>query len=84
LIFIFIFPFKVMDGGVLTDKRTAMCSAVATKVVKNPSSPLILAILGAGAQAVSHHEVFSELFELSEVGMIPVLQLGVTWQETFL
>ncbi|XP_064637493.1 ketimine reductase mu-crystallin-like [Lineus longissimus] len=64
----------ILDGGVITDIRTAMSSAVATKVLKKSSSPMTLAILGAGAQAISHHKVFSKLFDLSEVRI---------WSRTF-
>ncbi|XP_074137090.1 ketimine reductase mu-crystallin isoform X1 [Sminthopsis crassicaudata] len=90
----------VMDGSVITAKRTAAVSAIATKVrlasndkfysqavcvfvkltfncllfhffqqfLKPPSSE-ILCILGAGVQAYSHYEIFTEQFSFKEVRM---------------
>ncbi|XP_049645501.1 ketimine reductase mu-crystallin [Suncus etruscus] len=56
----------VMDGNVITAKRTAAVSAIATKFLK-PSSSEVLSILGAGVQAYSHYEVFTEQFSFKEV-----------------
>ncbi|XP_003790739.1 ketimine reductase mu-crystallin [Otolemur garnettii] len=56
----------VMDGNVITAKRTAAVSAIATKFLKPPSSE-VLCILGAGVQAYSHYEVFAEQFSFKEV-----------------
>ncbi|XP_066134647.1 ketimine reductase mu-crystallin [Saccopteryx bilineata] len=56
----------VMDGNVITAKRTAAVSAIATKFLKPPSSD-VLCILGAGVQAYSHYEVFTEQFSYKEV-----------------
>lgn len=56
----------VMDGNVITAKRTAAVSAIATKLLKPPSSE-VLCILGAGVQAYSHYEVFTEQFSFKEV-----------------
>uniref|UniRef100_A0A8C3YE10 Ketimine reductase mu-crystallin n=1 Tax=Catagonus wagneri TaxID=51154 RepID=A0A8C3YE10_9CETA len=56
----------VMDGNVITAKRTAAVSAIATKFLKPPSSE-VLCILGAGVQAYSHYEVFAEQFSFNEV-----------------
>lgn len=56
----------VMDGNVITAKRTAAVSAIATKFLKPPSSE-VLCILGAGVQAYSHYEVFTEQFSYKEV-----------------
>ncbi|XP_006153331.1 ketimine reductase mu-crystallin isoform X2 [Tupaia chinensis] len=56
----------VMDGNVITAKRTAAVSAIATKFLKPPSSE-VLCILGAGVQAYSHYEVFTEQFSFKEV-----------------
>uniref|UniRef100_G1PJT0 Ketimine reductase mu-crystallin n=2 Tax=Myotis TaxID=9434 RepID=G1PJT0_MYOLU len=57
---------RVMDGNVITAKRTAAVSAIATKFLKPPSSE-VLCILGAGVQAYSHYEVFTEQFSFKEV-----------------
>ncbi len=43
----------IMDGGYITAIRTACTSAVATKVLANPKTP-ILGVLGAGVQARAH------------------------------
>ncbi|KAI5756840.1 CRYM protein [Gulo gulo luscus] len=56
----------VMDGNIITAKRTAAVSAIATKFLKPPSSE-VLCILGAGVQAYSHYEVFTEQFSFKEV-----------------
>ncbi|XP_043831733.1 ketimine reductase mu-crystallin [Dromiciops gliroides] len=56
----------VMDGSVITAKRTAAVSAIATKFLKPPSSE-VLCILGAGVQAYSHYEIFTEQFSFKEV-----------------
>ncbi|XP_051001105.1 ketimine reductase mu-crystallin [Acomys russatus] len=56
----------VMDGNVITAKRTAAVSAIATKFLKPPGSD-VLCILGAGVQAYSHYEIFTEQFPFKEV-----------------
>uniref|UniRef100_A0A8C2RYD2 Ketimine reductase mu-crystallin n=1 Tax=Capra hircus TaxID=9925 RepID=A0A8C2RYD2_CAPHI len=56
----------VMDGNVITAKRTAAVSAIATKFLKPPNSE-VLCILGAGVQAYSHYEVFTEQFFFKEI-----------------
>ncbi|XP_020821078.1 ketimine reductase mu-crystallin [Phascolarctos cinereus] len=56
----------VMDGSIITAKRTAAVSAIATKFLKPPSSE-VLCILGAGVQAYSHYEIFTEQFSFKEV-----------------
>ncbi|KAE8579355.1 hypothetical protein XENTR_v10024012 [Xenopus tropicalis] len=56
----------VIDGRVITDKRTAAVSAIATKLLK-PSHAEILCILGSGAQAQSHYQVFTQQFSFKEV-----------------
>uniref|UniRef100_A0A5F8H2M9 Ketimine reductase mu-crystallin n=1 Tax=Monodelphis domestica TaxID=13616 RepID=A0A5F8H2M9_MONDO len=56
----------IMDGSVITAKRTAAVSAIATKFLKPPSSE-VLCILGAGVQAYSHYEIFTEQFSFKEV-----------------
>ncbi|KAJ7305849.1 hypothetical protein JRQ81_010215 [Phrynocephalus forsythii] len=56
----------VMDGSVITAKRTAAVSAIATKLLM-PAHSEVLCILGAGVQAYSHYEIFTELFSFKEV-----------------
>uniref|UniRef100_A0A8C2VDP7 Ketimine reductase mu-crystallin n=2 Tax=Chinchilla lanigera TaxID=34839 RepID=A0A8C2VDP7_CHILA len=56
----------VMDGNVITAKRTAAVSAIATKFLKPPGGD-VLCILGAGVQAYSHYEIFTEQFSFKEV-----------------
>uniref|UniRef100_A0A8D0L3G9 Ketimine reductase mu-crystallin n=1 Tax=Sphenodon punctatus TaxID=8508 RepID=A0A8D0L3G9_SPHPU len=56
----------VIDGTVITAKRTAAVSAIATKFLK-PAVADVLCILGAGVQAHSHYEIFTELFSFKEV-----------------
>ncbi|XP_015281700.1 PREDICTED: ketimine reductase mu-crystallin [Gekko japonicus] len=56
----------VMDGSVITAKRTAAVSAIATKLLM-PTNSEVLCILGAGVQARSHYEIFMELFSFKEV-----------------
>ncbi|XP_037008812.2 ketimine reductase mu-crystallin isoform X2 [Artibeus jamaicensis] len=56
----------VMDGNIITAKRTAAVSAIATKFLKPPNSE-VLCILGAGVQAYTHYEVFTEQFSYEEV-----------------
>ncbi|CAO2583056.1 Ketimine reductase mu-crystallin [Lemmus lemmus] len=58
----------VMDGNVITAKRTAAVSAIATKFLK-PQDSNVLCILGAGVQAYSHYEIFTEQFSFKEVRM---------------
>ncbi|XP_061455186.1 ketimine reductase mu-crystallin isoform X2 [Rhineura floridana] len=56
----------VMDGSIITAKRTAAISAIATKFLM-PADSEVLCILGAGVQAYSHYEIFTELFSFKEV-----------------
>ncbi|XP_074866816.1 ketimine reductase mu-crystallin isoform X2 [Carettochelys insculpta] len=56
----------VMDGSVITAKRTAAVSAIATKFLM-PADAEVLCILGAGVQAYSHYELFTEQFSFKEV-----------------
>src|SRR5947209_9715851 len=48
-------PLAIMDGRLITEMRTAAVSAVATNLLAPPDAK-ILAILGSGVQAQSHHE----------------------------
>ncbi|XP_027526734.1 ketimine reductase mu-crystallin [Neopelma chrysocephalum] len=56
----------VLDGSVITAKRTAAVSAIATKLLM-PAFAEVLCILGAGVQAYSHYEILTELFTFKEV-----------------
>ncbi|XP_039588041.1 ketimine reductase mu-crystallin [Passer montanus] len=56
----------VLDGSVITAKRTAAVSAIATKLLMPPFAE-VLCILGAGVQAYSHYDIFTELFTFKEV-----------------
>lgn len=59
-------PLATLEGGALTDLRTAAVSAVATKLLAVPQ-PAILAVLGSGAQARSHLEVFMHMHKFAQV-----------------
>lgn len=48
-------PLAVMDGRLITEMRTAAVSAVATRLLAAPETP-VLAILGSGVQARAHVE----------------------------
>ncbi|XP_027033460.1 ketimine reductase mu-crystallin [Tachysurus fulvidraco] len=56
----------VMDGSDITHKRTAAVSAISAKLLM-PEQSDVLCILGCGQQAVSHYEIFTQLFSFKEV-----------------
>ncbi|XP_044034875.1 ketimine reductase mu-crystallin [Siniperca chuatsi] len=56
----------VMDGEVITGMRTAAASAISAKLLMRPEAE-VLAILGTGKQALSHYNVFTEMFSFKEV-----------------
>ncbi|XP_046888808.1 ketimine reductase mu-crystallin isoform X3 [Hypomesus transpacificus] len=56
----------VINGDVITAKRTAAVSAISAKLLM-PGQSEVLAILGAGHQAASHYQVFTETFSFREV-----------------
>ncbi|TKS90025.1 Ketimine reductase mu-crystallin [Collichthys lucidus] len=56
----------VMDGEVITRMRTAAASAISAKLLMRPDAE-VLAILGSGHQALSHYNVFTEMFSFKEV-----------------
>ncbi|KAG8009056.1 Ketimine reductase mu-crystallin [Nibea albiflora] len=56
----------VMDGEVITSMRTAAASAISAKLLMRPDAE-VLAILGCGNQALSHYNVFTEMFPFKEV-----------------
>src|SRR5688572_28774192 len=55
-----------MDGSYITAIRTACASAMATKVLANPSTP-VLGILGAGVQARAHIQALSRVRKLKKI-----------------
>ncbi|KAJ8413705.1 hypothetical protein AAFF_G00082120 [Aldrovandia affinis] len=56
----------VMDGTVITEKRTAAVSAISSKLLMPPKTE-VLCILGSGHQAVSHYDVFTQMFSFKEI-----------------
>jgi len=58
----------MMDGDIITMRRTAAASAVATKYLAN-HNPEVLAILGSGAQARSHYAALSELINFKQINI---------------
>ncbi|XP_074518823.1 ketimine reductase mu-crystallin [Halichoeres trimaculatus] len=56
----------VMDGEVITGMRTAAASAISAKLLMRPEAE-VLTILGTGIQALSHYNVFTEIFTFKEV-----------------
>lgn len=56
----------VMDGEVITAMRTAAASVISAKLLMRPDAE-VLTILGTGKQALSHYNVFTELFPFKEV-----------------
>jgi alanine dehydrogenase len=59
-------PLASLDGGVVTELRTAAVSAVAADRLARAGSE-VLAILGAGVQAASHLEAFRRVRRFREV-----------------
>jgi thiomorpholine-carboxylate dehydrogenase len=59
-------PMAIMDGGLITERRTAAVSAVATDVlaIKDAS---VLAILGTGVQARAHAEILPHVRDFAEI-----------------
>jgi alanine dehydrogenase len=55
-----------MDGGYITAIRTACASALATKVLAKPDTP-VLGILGAGVQARAHILALTRVRRLSRI-----------------
>ena len=56
----------IMDGSHITAIRTACASAMATKVLANPETP-VLGILGAGVQARAHIQALSCVRKLERI-----------------
>ncbi len=59
-------PLAVMDGGLITEMRTAAVSAAATKLLAAPDSR-VLAVLGSGVQARSHIAALRQVRDFDEV-----------------
>lgn len=59
-------PLAIMDGGLITEMRTAAVSAVATDLLAATDSK-VLAILGSGVQARSHIEALALVREFEEI-----------------
>lgn len=59
-------PLVTMDGRLITEMRTAACSAVATDLLARRGAS-VLAILGSGVQARSHLEALRIVRTFSEV-----------------
>ena len=55
-----------MDGGYITAIRTACASALATRILANPHTP-VLGILGAGVQARAHIQALTRVRQLSQI-----------------
>ncbi len=55
-----------MDGGYITAIRTACASALATRTLANPETP-VLGILGAGVQARAHIQALTRVRKLSRI-----------------
>jgi ornithine cyclodeaminase/alanine dehydrogenase len=56
----------VMDGSYITAIRTACASAMATKALANPQTP-VLGILGAGVQARAHIQALARVRKLKKI-----------------
>ena len=56
----------VMDGNYITAMRTACASAMATRVLANPETP-VLGILGAGVQARAHIQALCRVRKLKKI-----------------
>ena len=56
----------VMDGSLHTAIRTACASALATKALANPETP-VLGILGAGVQARAHIQALTRVRKISRI-----------------
>lgn len=59
-------PLALLDAGVLTARRTAAASALATELLARDDAH-VLAVIGAGEQARAHIEALLSVMELEEV-----------------
>ena len=66
----------VMDGAYVTAIRTACMSAVATRALANPETP-VLGVLGAGVQARAQIRTLCQVRKISEIKVYDVLEKSV-------
>ena len=66
----------VMDGTYITAIRTACISAVATRALANPETP-VLGVLGAGVQARAQIRTLCRVRKISEIKVYDVLEKSV-------
>jgi ornithine cyclodeaminase/alanine dehydrogenase-like protein (mu-crystallin family) len=59
-------PLAVMDGRLITERRTAAVSAAATRYLAAPEAR-VLALLGSGVQAAAHLEALRQVRNFAEV-----------------
>src|SRR5438876_9733984 len=59
-------PLAIIDGRLITEMRTAVVSAAATKLLASPDAK-VLAILGSGVQARSHVEALRLVRQSEEI-----------------
>ena len=59
-------PLAMLDGRLITEMRTAAVTAVATRLLANPTAS-ILAILGSGVQARAHWQALQLVRQFREV-----------------
>ena len=59
-------PLVAMDGRLITEMRTAVVSALATRMLASPNAQ-VLAILGSGVQARSHLRALRLVHSFSEI-----------------
>jgi thiomorpholine-carboxylate dehydrogenase len=59
-------PTAVMDGGLITEKRTAATSAAATRLLATEDAS-VLAVLGSGVQARAHIEAMRLIRPIEEI-----------------
>ncbi|HZD42333.1 MAG TPA: ornithine cyclodeaminase family protein, partial [Terriglobales bacterium] len=62
----------VMDGTSVTTARTACASAMATRRLANPETP-VLGVLGAGVQARAHIRALTRVRKISQVKIFDVV-----------
>jgi len=61
-------PLALLDGGELTDRRTAATSALAATLLARPDSRRLL-LLGSGKVAAALAECFAATFDLAEIAV---------------
>ncbi|KAK9530612.1 hypothetical protein VZT92_012103 [Zoarces viviparus] len=66
----------VIDGDEITGMRTAAVSAISAKLLMCPGAE-VLAILGTGQQALTHYNVFTDMFPFKEVRVWSRTRQGV-------